>query len=165
LFQTMRPSSVVQCRSIKSPDLNHCAQSRADPCCHSHRKCTPNPHIIRMQPGKSIALNSELRMSACSSTGHFWGSHLPRSRWSDDQLSIMMYIEVRLRCSQPPSHGFSGSLRTFGKQCVRSPEMRLQMAMLLRQASRETRSRRERARFPVPFLYRPLAVTWCMESA
>jgi hypothetical protein len=28
-------------------------------------------------------------------------------------LSIMMYIEVRIRCSQPTSRGFSGSLPAF----------------------------------------------------
>jgi hypothetical protein len=50
------------------------------------------------------------------------GVTLPRSQWSGDRGSIMMHIEVLIRCSQPPSRGFFRSLLILGKQSG-SPEM------------------------------------------
>ena len=43
----------------------------------------------------------------------------------------MMCVELRIRCSQPPSRGFSGSLTTFATYCRRSPELRHQLAVFL----------------------------------
>ncbi len=48
------------------------------------------------------------RLSRFISTGRFRGSHLARSGWSHHQASIMMCVELRIRCSQitesPLSH-------------------------------------------------------------
>src|SRR5680860_1180441 len=72
------------------------------------------------------------------STGRFLGSHLRMTRWSLDPPCNMMCIEVRIRCTQPPSRRVSGSLPTVAKQPRRSAEVCHQLAAVLRRVTRET---------------------------
>jgi hypothetical protein len=50
--------------------------------------------------------------------------HVHRSSNPLNNPSIMMCVELRIRCSQPPSRGISGSLATFAEPYGRGPEMR-----------------------------------------
>jgi len=117
------------------------------------RKCaTEWRSFSRIRRERDRVCGRTPRFSRFISSGHFRGSHLPRSRWSHDQLSIMMYIEVRIRCSQPPSRGVSRSLPTFSEAPGRSPEMCHQSAVVLRVESRET----VLAHFPAFYLSGPV---------
>src|SRR6478736_6215993 len=65
----------------------------------------------------------------------------------------MMCVELRIRCSQPPSRGFSDSLPTPGKASRRSPELRHQLVVFLSDLRPESASERKNAAsFPV-YLY------------
>ena len=85
------------------------------------------------------------------------GSHLPRSGWSHHRLSIMMYIEVRIRCSQPASRGYSGSLPAVAGRSRISPEMRHQMAVVLSDPRQERQCRWGNATVLSAYLFRPLS--------
>jgi hypothetical protein len=65
----------------------------------------------------------------------------------------MMCVELRIRCSQPPSRRFFGSLSTLTKRYRRSPEVRHQLATVLRNWTRESRFRCTSTRFLVQYLY------------
>jgi hypothetical protein len=71
-----------------------------------------------------------------------------------DQPCIMMCIEVRIRCTQPPSHGFSGSLPTSFNQYAGSAEIRHRMGVFLRNLSPERRFGCASAQLLAFYLYR-----------
>ena len=73
---------------------------------------------------------------------------------SADRLSIMMCVELRIRCSQPPSREFSGSLLTFAEPRRTSPELRRQLAVILSDLTLERASQRKNAAFLLVYLFR-----------
>ena len=76
---------------------------------------------------------------------------------NSDQRSIMMCIEVRIRCTQPPSRGFSGSLPTLARASARSAELRHQLAVFLSDLTPESASHLKNAAFLLVYLYRPFS--------
>src|SRR5680860_1697586 len=78
------------------------------------------------------------------------------TRWSLDPPSNMMCIEVRIRCTQPPSRGLFGSLLTLSKHPRRSAELRHYSAVVLPRERRETRTCAESRGLLPLFLNRPV---------
>jgi hypothetical protein len=66
---------------------------------------------------------------------------------------LSLCVEVRIRCGQPPSRGFSGSLPTFATHSRRSPELRHQVVVVLSDLTVERASQRENAAFLLVYLY------------
>ena len=62
---------------------------------------------LGLEDRESVSAEESRVFSGLSLLGIFGGHTCRRSRWSPPSASIMMCVELRIRCSQPPSRGFS----------------------------------------------------------
>ena len=69
---------------------------------------------------ESALLEKRRAFPSLSLSGISGGHTCEKADGRHHQPSIMMCVELRIRCSQPPSRGFSGSLATFAKSSRRS---------------------------------------------
>jgi hypothetical protein len=96
----------------------------ARPARRSPELCHQLPVSLSLDAGERISTDESRVSPSLSLRGIFGGHTSEEADGPRHHPSIMMCIELRIRCSQPPSHWFSSSLLTFAKASLRSRELR-----------------------------------------